>query len=172
MSESTRGFVRFTRTVHIYLTMFSSIVLFFISLTGFMLNHKTWFGLGGPGGAQRPVATQGGAERLPTERSGLQPDRGLQPGAQRPDKSQVEAAPGGRPVQETGALAKLTNLHKGKPTRLAVVWLIDTTAGVLLLGSITGIILLLSHPRRRRLGAIVMAVGAIGALMIYLFVVP
>jgi len=110
MSESRRSLLRLARTLHVYLTMFSSIVLFVFALSGFMLNHKSWFGLegGASGGRQRPAATQGSAEQPSTQRGGVPPDR----------------------------------------------------------------IMLLSLPRRRRLGLIAMGAGTVAALCVYLFVIP
>lgn len=160
MSERTQFLFRWSRTLHIYLTMFASVVLFLFALTGFMLNHAELFGLkgkGGPGG-RRPAVTQPGAAA----------PEGASP---KPARRGAEGA-SARPAAPAGVLSKLTSLHKGKPKKPGITWLIDITAFLLMLGSITGIILLLSLPRRRKLGLIVMGVGTLSGLLIYLLVLP
>ena len=40
-----RRLLNWTRTLHIYLTMAATVLLMFVAVTGFMLNHKEQFGL-------------------------------------------------------------------------------------------------------------------------------
>lgn len=43
MTHTHRVLLKWARTLHVYLTMFGFILLFFFAVTGFMLNHENWF---------------------------------------------------------------------------------------------------------------------------------
>ena len=45
MSPAKRIVLRWTRTLHIYLTLLALLLLLFFAVTGFMLNHADWFSL-------------------------------------------------------------------------------------------------------------------------------
>ena len=163
------GYLHLARTLHVYLTMFSSVVLFLFAFTGFVLNHAAWFGLGKGHGAPAPQAqAAAGSVETRLEKAGGPPPR----------EGAMVARPGaddrasGRAPANRGLLSKLTTLHKGKPASLPLTLLIDTTAIVLMLGSITGVILLVAIAPRRRLGLTLMGAGTLGALMVLLFFVP
>lgn len=162
-------YLRLARTLHVYLTMFSSVVLFLFAFTGFMMNHEAWFGLGKERGAPaRGQQTAAGSVEGRLDRSAKQPPAD---GAMAPKRGAEERA-NGRPPANRGLLSKLTALHKGKPPSLATTLLIDATALVLMVGSITGIILQLSLAPRRRLGLSLMGAGTLGAVVVLLFFVP
>jgi hypothetical protein len=44
MRAAYKWLLKWTRTLHIYLSMFALLALFFFAATGFMLNHLAWFG--------------------------------------------------------------------------------------------------------------------------------
>jgi len=48
MSPAHRRLLKWSRMVHVYLTLFGMVLILFFSVTGFMLNHEDWFGLGEP----------------------------------------------------------------------------------------------------------------------------
>lgn len=163
------GYFRLARTLHVYLTMFSSVVLFLFAFTGFVMNHEAWFGLGKERGAPpRGQQVAPGAEGPRADRAAGPPPGD---GAMAPKRAAEERA-GGRPPANRGVLAKLTAAHKGKPSSLATTLLIDATALVLMLGSLTGIMLLLSLAPRRRLGLGLMGAGTLGAVVVLLFFAP
>ncbi|MDY0004120.1 MAG: PepSY-associated TM helix domain-containing protein [Polyangia bacterium] len=190
MSDRTRSFWRLIRTLHIYLTMFASIVMFLFALTGFMLNHKDWFGLQsrgrpapvravsgeraaskGPGKQTAEMPMPEGAERGERAKQGERgaaASRGMSPRPTGEGVGGVQA----RPQPQKGFLAKLTNLHKGKPVRTPVVLMIDVVAFLLMLASITGVMLVCSMPRRRKWGLVTMAVGTAAGLLIFLSAIP
>lgn len=163
------GYLRLARTLHVYLTMFSSVVLLLFAFTGFVMNHETWFGLGKErGGPSRAQPASPGSDERRLDGAAASPARDA---AMAPKRGGEERA-GGRPPANRGLLSKLTAAHKGKPSSLATTLLIDTTALVLMLGSITGIILLLSLAPRRRLGLTFMGAGTLGAVVVLLFFAP
>jgi len=162
-------YLRLARTLHIYLTMFSSVVLFLFAFTGFVMNHEAWFGLGKAREApalQKPAA-KGSVETRLEEAGGPPPREGAM--AARQDAGERAS---GRAPANRGLLSKLIALHKGKPTSLPLSLLIDTTAIVLMLGSLTGVTLLVAIAPRRRLGLTVMGAGTLGVLLVLVFFVP
>src|SRR5258708_35435698 len=62
-------------------------------------------------------------------------------------------------TEERGTAALLTDLHKGASAGNGWKWVIDGTAVLLGLGSLTGLILWISLPRRRPLGIPAICVG-------------
>ncbi len=160
------GYLHLARTLHVYLTMFSSVVLFLFAFTGLVLNHEAWFGLGKGRVAPPRPAPSSVETRL--EGAGGPPSRDGEMAAKRDAGERAS----GRAPTNRGFLSKLTSLHKGKPSSLATTLLIDVTAIVLMLGSITGVILLVAIAPRRRLGLTLMGVGTLGAVLVFLFFAP
>jgi hypothetical protein len=74
--------------------------------------------------------------------------------------------------EERGFAALLTDLHKGASAGGAWKWVIDGTAGLLVLGSLTGLVLWISLPKRRALGILALSVGILSAAATYWFLVP
>ncbi len=141
MGRNSRRFVSLCRTLHIYLTAFGAVMMLFFSVTGFMLNHKEWFGPKEKG--RRPPGAEAGLASA------------------RPD------APPGPPAAPRGVLTKLMNLHKGAGVGTGWKLAIDATAVLLFVGSVTGLVLLLSLPHRRRLGLIAAGIGTALCLAAY-----
>ncbi|MCE9609145.1 MAG: PepSY-associated TM helix domain-containing protein [Chthoniobacter sp.] len=59
-------FKKWTRTLHIYISMLGLLTLIFFSATGIMLNHEEWFGFAAP----RIVKKEGGGDRARTGQAG------------------------------------------------------------------------------------------------------
>ena len=75
--------------------------------------------------------------------------------------------------QETrGLLGRLDDLHKGFDSGLAWYWIIDISAVLLTISSLTGMVTLLSLRARRRSGFIVASLGVAMLVAIYLAWVP
>src|SRR6185503_17592281 len=75
-------------------------------------------------------------------------------------------------VEARGTAALLTDLHKGASAGTSWKWVIDGTAILLVLGSLTGLILWISLPRRRALGIVALALGLLASLATYVLLVP
>jgi len=61
-------FKKWSRLLHIYLSMLGLLVILFFSITGIMLNHEEWFGFAEPRVSRNegtlPAALLGGPDRL------------------------------------------------------------------------------------------------------------
>ena len=71
-----------------------------------------------------------------------------------------------------GVVAVLNDLHRGRVTGPAWSWLIDASAAIMTVASITGLALLVFYRRRRFSGLLAAVVGSVVVLLIYLFCVP
>jgi len=194
MGPAGRRFLSLSRSLHIYLTMLVCLLLLFFGSTGFMLNHADWFGLE----ALRTVTREGTLPRkilAPVDRlavvEGLRADFGAV-GAVDSFEEEDDALrivfrrPGLRgeatvhrtdgrvemTTEEHGTAALLTDLHKGANTGKGWKLVIDGTSILLVLGSLTGLILWISLPRRRALGIAALSVGLLSSLATYWMLVP
>ena len=86
----------------------------------------------------------------------------------------IERASGKYQLTETrmGAVAVLNDLHKGRDTGKAWVWLIDASAVLMALLSATGLVLLFFLPKRLKAGLMVAVIGAIACYLVYWIWVP
>jgi hypothetical protein len=71
-----------------------------------------------------------------------------------------------------GALAVLHDLHRGKAAGAIWSGMIDLSAVVMAVASITGLALLIFYRRRRLSGLLVAAAGTLAAVLVYVFFVP
>ncbi|MCJ8293152.1 MAG: PepSY-associated TM helix domain-containing protein [Colwellia sp.] len=75
--------------------------------------------------------------------------------------------------QKSGSLISLLNdLHKGRHSGEFWSWLIDISAGLMLLFSITGLVILLQNNKRRAKGVMYILLGSIAPWLAYLLWVP
>jgi len=194
MGPGGRRFLSISRTLHIYLTMLVCLMLLFFGATGFMLNHGEGFGLEtirsgtregtlsrailapvdrlavveglrsglGAVGAVDSFEEEGEALRIVFRRPGYRAEASV-----RRADGRVEMT-----TEERGTAALLTDLHKGANAGKAWKWVIDGTAVLLVLGSLTGLILWISLPRRRAMGIAALLVGLLGTLATYRMLVP
>lgn len=186
--------VLWTRTLHIYLTMFGLVLLFFFSLTGFALNHDRWFSLDEPRIRERAttlpadVARTGDRLALVEQLRKNEGARGEVMSIDEDDtERRVQFTSPGRKVEFTierdsgqtnvheeirNALAFLTDLHTGKSAGDAWRRVIDATSIFLFLASLSGVILWISLPKRRKLGVAALVGGTVltGALMAWLLI--
>ncbi len=195
MRAVKRWFLKWTRTLHIYLSMFALMALFFFAATGFMLNHPAWFDLGEP---RRSTAEADLPKDLLLEQidkltvvERLRADlhaTGLMDTFEIEDQSVrvVFRSPGqtsefrieretGHVVAETesfGFLGRLTDLHRGQHVGLPWSMVIDAVSILLLFISVTGLILWISLRRRLLVGVIAGLFGFAGLLVVYFACVP
>jgi len=74
--------------------------------------------------------------------------------------------------ENRGFIGLMADLHKGAETGWAWRYVLDITSVWIALSSITGMIMLLALPKRRRLGLIITVVGALITLAAYAVYVP
>lgn len=70
-------------------------------------------------------------------------------------------------VAQTGFVGFMNDLHKGRDTGTTWAWVIDISAGLMVIISLTGLILLLFIKRKRVNGLILLAAGTIVVYLLY-----
>jgi hypothetical protein len=183
------------RWLHIYLSMVSFAILFFFAVTGITLNHAEWFS--GEAvtkqvkGKVRPewVKPKDVAKLEISEY--LRKTHAIKSALSdfRVDDSQISVSykgpgytadafvdrdTGSYELTETrqGIVAVLNDLHKGRDTGTAWAWIIDVSAFLMTLVSLTGLILIFFLQKRRMSGLIAVGIGAILCWVVYLIWVP
>lgn len=177
-----RGFLGWkvwVRTVHLYASLVGLVLLLFFGLTGFVLNHGDWFGVGEKTTDERtgqvtarldPLDDLALVEELRARfdvRGGL-----VELHADEAEVTLRFSRPGEDTdvvVQRDGAVQLtcergrlvdlLTDLHKGERGGAAGGLVVDAAALLLLTISLTGLALWWAMPRRRRAGLIALGVA-------------
>jgi hypothetical protein len=193
MKHAVRHLARWGLTLHIYLSMAGFLLVLLFAVTGLTLNHED-FGWSQPRITHTTIQVPGALVGQPDARAIGDELRAIlhvpTPVTQfHADADQIEVtmtAPGrhtqvtisrrdGRAEVESvtrGAMATLDDLHKGLDSGPVWRWIIDITAVLLTISSLTGIITLLTLPRRRKIGLVVGLMGAIVIVVLYLVWVP
>ncbi len=194
MTPAYRRLLKWSRTVHVYLTLFGLVLILFFAVTGFMLNHEDWFLPTEP----RTWKAEGIVPPTlldPLDRLGLVESLRNQFGAtgavnsfrEDDDAIQVEfVKPGLRVLAEVrrddgqttvefegrGWAAVLTDLHKGKSAGWAWGLVIDSVCVLFLVISITGLVLWASLRSRGQGGVLVILLGLAAAVFVFVRYVP
>ncbi len=185
---------RLARTLHIYLTMFAFLMMLFFAITGFVLNHEDWFAQWGSSHRDVhgtiAVASLTGPDRLQVVealRSSFGAVGAVSTFDVDADSIHVEMKGPGRQmdaeidrrtgatdvsVELKGLAVRLDDLHRGKDSGTAWSLVIDASALLLFLGSLTGIFMWFTLPRRRKLGMISLVAGIAACAVIYFVWVP
>lgn len=175
-----------SRWLHIYLSMVSFAIVFFFAVTGLTLNHPDWFGAGQSGSTTvrgtMPVEWMTAPAKLEIAEA-LRARHGVRGALSdfRIERDQcgvsfkgpgytadafVERSTGRYELTVTtmGAVAILNDLHKGRDTGRIWSLVIDVSAVLLVLVSLTGMVLLWFVHRRRWSGYAVAAAGLLACL--------
>ena len=186
------------RWLHIYLSMVSFGALLFFAVTGFTLNHADWLFGSRPTTTQRPgrvelawvkapdaaVAKLEIVEQLRRAHAikGALADFRLEDaqcvvsfkGPGYSADAFINRETGAYELTESrlGFVAVINDLHKGRDTGRAWSLLIDASAGLMTLVSLTGLTLIFFLKRRRRTGLVAAAAGALLCYLVYLWLVP
>lgn len=183
------------RWLHIYLSMLSFAALMFFAFTGITLNHPTWFGA-----AEQSMRDEAG--QLSTEMLGPDVDRLLVAEQLRnshhlrgqvtefvidefecmlvykgPGYSAdvfVDRESGSYTLTEisSGPMAIMNDLHKGRDSGKQWSWVIDLSAGVMMLMSVAGFGLLFYLKKRRVSGVLTAVIGTIAFIAAWVIWVP
>lgn len=197
---------KWTRWIHIYVSMISFSIVLFFGITGITLNHPSWFG---------------GDNQFVRECDGkLNPDwlRGIDGTSTSPDSISVarleivehlrridrvrgavgeftvngdqiavtfrapaysadifiDRESGEYDLAETsfGAIAWLNDLHKGRDSGDGWGWIIDASAILMTVVSLTGLLLIFCVRRHRVAGLVSALVGAVVVMVVYILLVP
>lgn len=182
------------RWLHIYLSMVSFAILLFFAATGITLNHQDWFG-----GAARTAQYKGQVEQKWVGKDVdklnvvefLRKKHGVRSALSdfRVDDSQctvsfkgpgysadafVDRSNGSYELTETrqGFVAVVNDLHKGRDTGTAWAVIIDVSAILMVLVSLTGLVLIFFLQKRRASGLLAVAIGAALCYLVYVVWVP
>ena len=184
------------RWVHIYVSMLSFGALFFFAVTGLTLNHPTWLGAGEQtfrdhAGSLDPLLLRTQPiDKLQIVET-LREEHQLKGRVTEFDTDDYECmvvfkGPGysadafiDRESGEytltetsTNIIAVLNDLHKGRDSGQAWAWMIDLSAVVMLIMSMSGFGLLLYLKKRRLAGVATACVGTISLLVVWVVWVP
>jgi uncharacterized protein len=182
------------RTVHVYLTMLGLLVMLLFSVTGFTVNHAAWFGATSPRVTERDdqvplplVAQRDGLRivehlrqtfgiRAAMTNFGDQEDEyyvSFKSPGELWEISVAKATGKVRARQEAyNFTAIVNNLHRGRFSGPAWSWVIDISAGLIVLACATGFVLWLALPRRRQLGIVFLLAGTLATMAVIYFFVP
>jgi uncharacterized protein len=174
---------RATRWIHVYTSMISFLVVLFFAATGLTLNHPTWFSsnarsqpihgklpanaiVGGKidwfvvgehlrdvNGARGSAAHDDAGPSISFRGPGYGADAQIDPTTGEYDLN----------VNEAGLVGVMNDLHKGRDSNRSWKWLIDVSAGLLVVISVTGLTLQFFLRKRRRSA---LATATIGALIV------
>ena len=183
-----------SRWLHIYLSMASFGILFFFAVIGLTLNHADWFAK-----QQHTIQFRGTMDRkyLTKEVAKLDVVEHLRSGhgirgavkdfrVEDTDCSVAFKGPGyaadvliDRPtgryeLTETrmGVFTVLNHLHKGRDTGTAWAWVVDLSAVLMTLVSLSGLLLIFFLQKKRLSGLLAAGAGAMLCYLAYLTWVP
>ena len=193
MKHTSRVITHWALLIHIYVSMAGFTLVLLFAVTGLTLNHQD-FGLSARETTKKTVEVPSTLLQSPNQ-SALSKHFVESIGIRSPltdyreDESEIQmtfAAPGRRcvvtidrasgtadvDIETRGTLGRLDDLHKGWDSGRAWYWVIDVTAILLTISSLTGMITLFSLRARRRSGFIVGGIGILTVVLIYFVVVP
>lgn len=193
-----KGWVQSTvgicRTVHIYLTMLGLFVMVLFGATGFTINHESWFGATSPRlveySGTMPAAALEAGDRLAMVEY-LRSEFGVNGAVTSFDdfgdsywvsfkqpgdlwEAQIAISDGAIELHHEifNFTAIINNLHRGRYTGEAWRWIIDLSAILIFLACLTGFVLWLVLPRRRKIGVAMLAAGVVLTMLVIYFLVP
>lgn len=181
------------RWTHVYVSMFALLTILFFGLTGLTLNHPDW-----TFGSDVRQSTVDGtlpdsvivddqlelllvSEYFRSEHAiggeitafDASPDRGTLnyrgPGYSADAQFEVDTLDYSINVQEEGFVAVMNDIHRGSDTGAAWTWVIDLSAGFLVVVAVTGLAIQFLMRKRRTRALIVAGAGSVvGVIMIWI----
>ncbi len=193
-----RQFMAVSRWLHIYLSMASFAILFFFAVTGLTLNHTEWFAehqstVQGKGHLEASWLKTGDGKDLAKLEiveylrrthniKGAMSDFRVEDAQatvsfKGPGYSAdfiADRQTGNYELTETrmGFFAVINDLHKGRDSGKAWSWMIDISAVLMTLVSLSGMVLIFFLAKRRFSGLLIAAAGAVLCCVFYLVFVP
>lgn len=190
-----RRTAKYSRWLHIYVSMASFVVVFFFALTGLTLNHTEWFGdaartrdvTGSIAPAMAGAAETQQLQIVETLRSTQHvtgavsdfriDDREVSVAFKGPGYTAdavIDRQTGAYTLSESrlGIVAVMNDLHKGRDSGAAWGLVIDISAVLLTTVSLTGLVLLYFIHKHRTAGLILLAAGGMVLGLVYAAWVP
>ncbi len=193
MLDWKREILKWSRTIHIYLSLSAFFMFLFFAITGVMLTHDS-FGMdqmvatNGTGKIAADVAMKGDPVAVEAAvRAAFHITVPLANFNPADDEIEITFAGPARRAQvfidrdsgesqttfeDRGFVGLMADLHKGAETGWAWRALLDVVSVWIALSSITGVIMLLAMPKRRALGLIFGVLGGIITIALYAIYVP
>lgn len=192
MNNLKRDVADWTRWFHIYLSMFSFGALLFFALTGITLNHTSWIE-----GQQEVEQLEGDLPlawlHIDSSRvdelkvvEELRNNHDIRAKVSYFTTEEAESSvsfngPGYSAdvfidrstghyrltVTKSGFIAAMNDLHKGRDTGTTWAWLIDFSAVLMILVSLTGFVMILFLKKKRFSGLAITVVGVIVMIFVY-----
>jgi len=185
------------RWLHIYTSCALFSLLLFFCITGITLNHQEW-----TDSSAEKISSFNLPKQLAEEKDGEYPVKKIQAyveqvtGLASPrsvdiaieiseitydyplpagyafitvllDEKRVEIEHG-----QSGLLALLNDLHKGRHSGVQWSWLIDISAILMAFFTLTGVIILFQNSKHRRSASVILLLGTFTPILIYLLAVP
>ena len=197
--KGKKRFAGLSRWLHIYLSMVSFTILLFFAVSGLTLNHADWFTSGkevvtkDSGNVNIKWVNQLDKNKINKlqiveflrskhEVKGALSDFRIDdselsltfngPGYLADSFIDRETGKYELTVTRFGAVAVINDLHKGRDSGKAWSWIIDISAVLMTLVSISGIILICFIKKKRLSGFIIAAVGTLACYLIWKLFVP
>jgi hypothetical protein len=190
-----RKTAHWSRWLHTYLSMVSFTILLFFALTGITLNHQAAFtgdakphrytGTVEASWMKAPDAKKDDIVALLRSRHGVRADLSdfrvdddqVQVSFKGPGYAAdgfIERKSGKYELMESrlGFVAVVNDLHKGRDTGKAWAGVIDVSAGLMTLVSLTGLVLIFFLHKKLRAGLYALAIGTVLCYVVYLIWVP
>ena len=198
-SKVKKRFAGLSRWLHIYLSMISFAILLFFAVSGLTLNHADWFTSGkevvtkDSGTVNVTWVNEIDTSKINKlqlveyfrskhEVKGALSDFRIDdaecsltfngPGYIADAFVDRETGSYALTVTRFGAVAVMNDLHKGRDSGKAWSWIIDISAVLMTLVSLSGIILICFIKKKRMSGFIIAGVGALACYIIYKLFVP
>jgi hypothetical protein len=192
MKPLKKDIARWSRWLHIYLSMFSFAALLFFAFTGITLNHTEWIE-----GRQIVEQVQGSVNLTWVDTAKVKVDE-LQIVEHLRNSHAIRARLAGfitdesecaisfkgpgynadgfvdrsngsyaLTITKSGIVALMNDLHKGRDTGSAWSWLIDLSAGLMIFVSLTGFMMIFFLKKKRLNGLMISLLGGIVIVVIY-----
>jgi hypothetical protein len=192
MQPWIKDIAKWTRWIHIYLSMFSFAALLFFAVTGVTLNHTEWIE-----GKQIVEQVQGSVNLVWVDTAAERVDE-LQIVEHLRNSHAIRAGLSGfiiddsecaisfkgpgynadgfvdrstgayaMTITKSGVVALMNDLHKGRDTGGAWSWLIDVSAVLMILVSLTGFLMIFFLKKKRLNGVVIALLGGIAMVVVY-----
>lgn len=187
-------FKKWTRSLHIYISMLGLLALIFFSFTGIMLNHEEWFGFAEPRIVKKEGSMPEASAPVPDKLAIVEKLRKEFGATGALDSFEVEddrlavvfKSPGRRTEAELsradghaevtlethGFSGRIAELHRGTDAGAGWRLILDASAVLLLITSLTGVALWCLVPKWRPLGLTAVAASVVICGVVYLALVP
>ncbi|MCL1088311.1 PepSY-associated TM helix domain-containing protein [Shewanella profunda] len=193
----SKSSLSYARIIHVYVSMALLLLMLFFAVTGITLNHPNWFS----GADQEPLREQVAIPSylLPVDTQDpqwrlaaghwLKSEWAMDIASADIDEDEISLVSKGPGTYRSvtldlldakayvesldyGVVAVLNDLHKGRNTGIAWAWILDLSAVLIILFSLTGAYLLLPQTKRLKKSLLYMLLVSSSCGVVYFYFVP